>query len=138
MDPEIAALAGTAGTTLVSLLATEAWESAREGFAGLWSRVRPERAEAVSAELEATRDDLLTARAGDDQDTEAELSAEWQGRVRRLLTAHPGAADELRRVLAELAESTPQVAAPTVTQHATASGDSRVYQAGRDMHLGQQ
>lgn len=137
MDPEIAALAGTAGTTLVSLLATEAWESAREGFAGLWSR-RPERAEAVSAELEATRDDVLTARAGGDQETEAELSAEWQGRVRRLLSVHPEAADELRRLLSELAETASQTAGPTITQHATASGDSRVYQAGRDMHLGQQ
>lgn len=138
MDPEIAALAGAAGTTLVSLLATEAWESAKDGFAGLWNRVRPERAEAVSAELEATRDDVLAARESNDRETEVELSAEWQGRVRRLLAAHPETTDELRRLLAELADSAPQVAGPTVTQHATASGDSRVYQAGRDMHLGQQ
>ncbi|GAA1217723.1 hypothetical protein GCM10009665_04520 [Kitasatospora nipponensis] len=136
MDPEMAALASTAGTTLVTLLATDAWQRTRDGFASLWRRVQPERAEAVVAELDATRSDLLAAEAGGDADSRAELSAEWQGRVRRLLVAHPEEREALRTLIDELAPHPPVV--PSVTQHATASGHARVYQAGRDQNFSQQ
>jgi len=64
------------------------------------------------------------------------LDTEWRGRIRRLLTAHPEVIGELRGLLAELApEGAP---APSVTQHATASGHARVYQAGRDQNFSQQ
>ncbi|MFF0430764.1 hypothetical protein ACFYU9_00865 [Streptomyces sp. NPDC004327] len=135
MDAEIATLASTAGTTLVTLLATDAWQSIRDGMTGLWQRVRPDRAPAVSAELESSREDLVRARATGDQETEAEVRAEWQGRIRRLLAAHPELAEDLRTLLADVSPGAPAV--PQVTQHATASGRSRVYQAGRDLHLGQ-
>ena len=134
MDPEIAALAGTAGTTLVTLLTTEAWESARDRFVALWRRARPDRADSVAAEVEATRGDLLAARDAGDEEAAVELGAEWQGRVRRLLAARPDVAGELREILDEL---TPHgQPGPAVHQQASASGSSRVYQAGRDIHLG--
>ncbi len=134
MEPEIIALAASAGTALVTALATEAWQSASVGLVALWRRVLPERADAVEAELDATRGDLLEARNEGDKETQAELAAEWQGRMRRLLSAHPEAADELRALLLDPQAQPP--AEPTITQHATASGNSRVYQAGRDLHLG--
>ncbi|WP_329277175.1 hypothetical protein [Streptomyces sp. NBC_00691] len=59
MDAELAVLAGTAGTTLVTLLTTEAWQRVSDGVASLWRRAEPERAEAISTELEVTRADLL-------------------------------------------------------------------------------
>jgi hypothetical protein len=59
VGPEIADLARTAGTTMVALMATQTWESAREGVVALWRRFQPDRAEAVGGELEATREDLL-------------------------------------------------------------------------------
>jgi hypothetical protein len=52
-----------------------------------------------------------------------------------LLAAQPGAAEELRRLLDELE---PQGAAgPVITQHGSASGHARIYQAGRDQHIAQ-
>jgi hypothetical protein len=135
VDPEMVALAGTAGTTLVTLLTTEAWQSVREGFASLWRRAQPDRADAISAELDATRSDLLTAQADGDIDSREELGAEWQGRVRRLLVTHPEEMEALRTLLNELA--THAAVVPSVTQHATASGQARVYQAGRDQNFGQ-
>jgi hypothetical protein len=134
MDPEMAVLAGTAGTTLVTLLTTEVWQRARDGIASLWRRAEPERAEAISAELEVTRGDLLTAQAGGDVESRNELGTEWQGRIRRLLAAHPEETEALRTLLNELAPYTPE--GSSVTQHATASGDARVYQAGRDQNFG--
>ncbi|MFJ8730979.1 hypothetical protein [Streptomyces bauhiniae] len=133
MDPELAALAATAGTTLVSALTTEVWQRARDGIASLWRSSQPERADAITAELDTTRVDLMAAQGGGDAGTPSELGAEWQGRIRRLLVAHPEAADDLRSLLAEL---TPAAAVtPSVTQHATASGQGRVYQAGRDQNF---
>lgn len=128
MDPELALLAGTAGTTLVGLLTTETWQQARNGFCSLWRRAQPERVEAISAELDTTRSDLLAAQAGGDPDARDELGAEWQGRIRRLLVAHPEETEALRELIGELDPSAPL--APSVNQQATASRDSRIYQAG--------
>ncbi|MEU6180822.1 hypothetical protein [Streptomyces coeruleorubidus] len=99
MGPELADLARTAGTTMVTLMATQAWETTRDGLVALWQRFLPDRADSVSGELEATREDLLLARDSGDTDTEVELTVEWQARVRRLLVARPEVADELRRIL---------------------------------------
>jgi hypothetical protein len=136
MGPEIAELARTAGTTMVTLMAGQAWESAREGLVSLWQRFQPDRAEAVGGELEATREDLLLARQTGDADTESELTAEWQARVRRLLVARPEVADELRSILVELSPQ-PSEAQPSVEVRlrAEVSGSGRVYQAGRDQHI---
>ena len=134
MDPEMTMLAGTAGTTLVTLLTTEVWQRARDGVASLWRRVEPERAEAISAELDISRRDLLAAQASGDLESRSELGAEWQGRLRRLLAAHPEETEALQTLLNDLALYTP--ADSSVTQHATASGHARVYQAGRDQNFG--
>jgi hypothetical protein len=136
MDPEIATLAGSAGTTVVTLMATEAWQRARDGMVALWRQVHPDRADAVSAELEANRSDLLAAREAGDTLSEEELRGEWQGRLRRLLAANPEIAGELQRLLDEISPpeqiSTPAV---QVRMQARASGHGRVYQAGRDQHI---
>ncbi|MET8115384.1 hypothetical protein [Streptomyces prasinus] len=81
-----------------------------------------------------TRRDLLAAQAGGAPESRSELGAEWQGRMRRLLAAHPEETEALRMLLNELAPCTPADA--SVTQHATASGHARVYQAGRDQNFG--
>lgn len=133
MDPEIAALAGTAGTAIVTALTTDAWNGVRDRTLALWQRARPGRAAAVADELDASRQELLDAQVTGDSDVEAEVRAEWQGRVRRLLTAHPELTEELRALLSEL--SPDPAASPAVSQQATASGQARIYQAGRDMRI---
>ncbi|MBT3154262.1 hypothetical protein HTV45_25890 [Streptomyces sp. CHD11] len=133
MEAEVALLAQSAGTTLVALMATDAWHHVRDGITQLWRRTQPERAETVAAELEAGREDALTAAAADDQETLDELRLQWQGMVRRLLVARPAAVEELRTLLDRLDPG--GSAARQITQHATASGRARVYQAGRDQHI---
>ncbi|MFD7972383.1 hypothetical protein [Streptomyces clavifer] len=135
MDAEIALLAGTAGTTIATLLATDTWNGVRNGVVGLWRRVRPDHEEQVGAQLDTSRRDLLGAQSSGDEETEREIAAEWQGRIRRFLVAHPELVAELRSLLIELDPGA--LATPTVTQHATASGSSRVYQAGRDLNVDQ-
>lgn len=55
------ALANTAGTTVVALLATDAWSTAKSAVDTVWRRFHPERAEVVEAELVDTRADLVAA-----------------------------------------------------------------------------
>ncbi|MFI6465297.1 hypothetical protein [Streptomyces sp. NPDC050538] len=87
----------------------------------------------MAAELDAAHEDLLASLTTGDPDTERELVAEWQGRLRRLLAARPEVAEDLRTLLDELGTRT--TTAPAVVQRATASGDSRIYQAGRDQRV---
>ncbi|SFM73263.1 hypothetical protein SAMN04487980_1004391 [Streptomyces sp. cf124] len=133
MEPELALLAQSAGTTVVALMATDAWHRVRDGITQLWRRTQPERAEIVAAELEAGREDVLAAAAAEDEETLDALRLQWQGLVLRLLVARPGAVEELRALLDRLDPGDP--AARQITQHATASGHGRVYQAGRDQHI---
>ncbi|MEU6299908.1 hypothetical protein [Streptomyces erythrochromogenes] len=135
MDPQITELARVAGTTMVTLMATHTWEAARDGMVSLWQRFQPDRADAVGEDFDATRQELLAAREHGDGDSEAELVAEWQVRVRRLLAAQPDVADELRTILDELAPRVPAADPAAVTLNAHVSGSGRVYQAGRDQHI---
>ncbi|WP_405015123.1 hypothetical protein [Kitasatospora sp. NBC_01539] len=135
MDPELLVLAGSAASAVVTALSTEVWQQARDGLAGLWRRSHPERAEAVAAEADATRNDLADARASGDTAAQDELRAEWQGRIRRLLAADPAAAAGLRALVDELTPHLPQAVPGTFTQNAQASGNARVYQAGQSIHV---
>ncbi|MEE1753231.1 hypothetical protein [Streptomyces sp. SP18CS02] len=128
-----------AGTALVGAMATDAWQQARTAVLALWQRVHPERVPVVEAELEEARGNLLAARDTDDNAAEEALAVEWQGRLRALLRRNPSLGDELRRVLdEELAPLLPPAATPSgtgVRMEATASGQARIFQAGRDQTI---
>ncbi|MFF8915069.1 hypothetical protein ACF08M_17555 [Streptomyces sp. NPDC015032] len=141
VDAELLALASTAGTTVVTALTTDLWERARASVAALWERAYPDRAATVEAELTDTRTLLLaTGETGPDATDIEEVSAEeWRLRFRRLLTARPDLAQELRRVLVEeLTPALPDQQEPqggTTVFHASATGHARVYQSARDMNI---
>jgi len=132
VDAELATLWSAAATTLVTLMTTDGWERVKAGFAGLWRR-HPGQAGAVEADLEASRAAAMAARRDGDAQAEAELTAEWRSRLRRLAGADEELQDEVRRLVEEfrplLSGSTP---AGPVVMRARASGGSRIYQAGRD------
>lgn len=134
------ALASTAGTTVVTLLTTDAWERAKTAVATLWGRACPDRVETVEAELLETRE-LLLATTDDETGAGApgrdEGIAEWRGKFRRLLMAQPEFAQEVRRILdEELIPALPASApAAPIVFHANPTGNARVYQAGRDQNF---
>ncbi|WP_189952153.1 hypothetical protein [Streptomyces alanosinicus] len=136
MDPEV--LAQTAGTTVVALMATDAWQRTREGVVALWRRVRPAQADEVDTALEETREEILTARREGDSAGANDLERDWRRRLLRLLAADPSVARELEEVLAEARASLPEnerPPVPSVRLQAHASGSARIYQAGRDQHI---
>jgi hypothetical protein len=138
VDAELVTLASTAGNTLVTLLATDAWANARSAIGSLWKRVHPAGAAVIEAELAEARAALVAHVDQDEQSREVlvnALRAEWAARLQRLLVTHPQAADELQRVLdEELIPALPpasQTWSGQVSMRAEASGHGRVYQVGQ-------
>lgn len=141
------ALASTAGTTVVTVLTTDAWGRAKTAIGALWRRAYPDRAETIEAELSETREMLLAAQEraqeqGDDvvlgeQELAEGMADEWRGRFRRLLAANPDIAREVRRILEEELVVSPQEEdqITSIVFHANPTGHARVYQAGRDQHI---
>lgn len=134
MDAELVELAGTAGTTIVTLLATDAWEKTKIAVAGLWGKIHPDRVAAVEADLADTRTELLAAQAARDTQTKQALAGDWQRKLHRLFRDDPAAAAQLRAILDELSSVLPagtQVWTGDVDMRAKASGNARIYQVGQ-------
>nr|BEK64836.1 hypothetical protein KPHV_20630 [Kitasatospora purpeofusca] len=110
MEAEIAQLVTTGATTVVGLMATEAWTQARSRLAALFGRSR--NAEEVSAELEEIRVEVV--RADGDAELVGDQAAELRNRLRRLLREDPRAAEELESLLREFA---PRAQQPGTTVH---------------------
>ncbi|WP_053727349.1 ATP-binding protein [Streptomyces sp. WM6378] len=97
MEAELAALAGTAATTLMGLMVSESWTQARARVARFFARRGG--AGAAEDELPDAPDELTAAAGADDA---AAVEGELRRRLRRMLEEDPGAAQELRILLAEL------------------------------------
>ncbi|WP_030180433.1 hypothetical protein [Streptomyces violaceorubidus] len=137
MDPQVVQFAQTAGTTVVALMATEAWSATRDRVVALWQRFRPGDVDGVEAALDEARAQIVLAREGESE-AEDRLAGEWQGRMVLLLTTDPSTAPALERVLREARELLPpgeQSSIGSVRISAHATGNSHVYQAGRDLHI---
>ena len=97
-------LAASGASALVGLVVSEVYEGAKNRLARFFARRGA--GEGAEAELSDARAELDRARAAGDADAEADVRA----RLRRMLAAvfreDPGAAEELARLLAELAPDT--------------------------------
>ena len=97
MDPLVLA----AASAVVTAMATDGWQQARAAMVKLWRRSRPEHVPAIETDLDDTHAEVIVARKAHDRAAEEELVADWQRKLRRLLTADPDLAIELQRVLRE-------------------------------------
>ncbi|WP_373672735.1 hypothetical protein [Streptomyces sp. wa1071] len=137
VDPQIVAVAGAAGTAIVSAMATDGWQRARDGVVALWQRFRPESAEAIHEDFEENRRVLVGALQAGDEHTRAALVAAWNGYLLGLLVAQPHAIDDLRQLNAVLEQQNTSGPRPSLNMTAHASGNGQVFQAGRDQKITQ-
>jgi class 3 adenylate cyclase len=139
VDPELIALASTGATTIVALLATDAWGQAKSGLVSLWQHTHPDDARNIERELTEARTALLAARAAGDGQAAQVMISDWRDRLTSMLAAEPGLGSDLRRLLQdELHPALAQAAVSVVKtkgMRAKASGHGRIYQAGRDQHI---
>jgi hypothetical protein len=118
MEAELAGLATSGAATLVGLMVTDVWTQARERLARFFGRGAGE--DASAAELAASQQELVAARAAGDEEAAADIEAAWRSRLRRALREDPAAADELRTLLAELAPATAE--RPSIVVHSSVTG----------------
>ena len=117
----LVALAALAGNTVVTAAATDAWKSARKGFARLLGRGDPGKAKLAEERLAETRDRLTQAAGEDAEHTRAALEAQWVTRMRDLLEEDPGAEADLRALVEEIQARLPAGMA-SAADHAVAAG----------------
>ncbi|WP_052441623.1 hypothetical protein [Streptacidiphilus anmyonensis] len=109
LEPELLALATTAGTAVAKAAGTDAWNGLREGVARLFRRGHaPEAAQQTALErLDRTAAELESAAPGAAEQAQGLAAASWQTRFLDLLEdlgddeERATAAAELRRLLSE-------------------------------------
>ena len=135
MDPLVQAV----GTALIGAMVTDAWQQTRTAVVAWWRKVHPGRADAVGAELDTARAQVLAARERGDEDTEQALACAWRLRLQQLLDQDPAAGPGLQRLLEEhLTPALPAAEQGRVQQiiiNAQAQDQARQYIAGRDQHV---
>lgn len=137
MDPAI--LAATAGNALIIAMTTDAWQQVRSAIVSLWRRARPEDADTIEAALGEIRGEILAARRLGNTAIERDLVTEWQHRLLQLIQGDQDIAEVLQSVLDEVLipafGPAGRQRAGSMVMTATASGQGRVYQAGRDQGI---
>ena len=108
------ALAAMAAAALVQAMVTDGWEGVRHKVARLFGRGQPD--VAIERRLDATRDQLTAATAGDLDKVQAAQAAQWETRFADLLADHPDAEAELAALVKDIRPTV------TATGHAVAAG----------------
>ena len=124
------ALAALAGNTVVTAAVTDAWESARKGFARLLGRGDRAKAKLAEERLDETHDQLTAATGADLEQTRAVLEAQWVTRMRDLLEEDPGVEGDLRSLVQEIQAQLP-AGTVSAADHAVAAGHDLSIRADR-------
>ena len=117
----LVALAALAGNTVVTAAVTDAWESARKGFARLLGRGDPAKTKLAEERLAETRDQLTQAEGADLEAVRAALEAQWVTRMRDLLEEDPGVEADLRTLVQEI-KAQLRAGSASAADHSVAAG----------------
>jgi hypothetical protein len=137
----LAALAAATGSAVVAAMATDAWQTTRDGVARLFGRGGPQRRSGIEAQMDA--DAALVEQASDRVQVRQGLAPSWQEEVARLLEEHPDVEPELRDLIARVQETLPAeqtrwVQSPTArdnsTQFNVQGGKQEINYYGSDPH----
>ncbi|WP_433889937.1 hypothetical protein [Streptomyces sp. CA-111067] len=131
MEPELTALAASGATTLVTLMATDAWTQVRDRVARLLRRPT------AADDLETYRGELEAARRDGDTEAAGDVEAQWRRELRRVLAEDPAAAAELRAILAEAeaAQGGAQGEGGGRVTNVVSGGRQGTVIQGRDFHI---
>jgi hypothetical protein len=121
LEDALLSLASLAGQTVVTAAVTDAWGTAKRGFARLLGRGDPSRTELAERRLEQTRDQLTGVPAAELERARAELEATWRTRLLDLLEEHPDAVADLRALVEQIQAEMP-AGAVSAAGHGVAAG----------------
>ncbi|MFD7699947.1 hypothetical protein [Streptomyces caelestis] len=101
-------LAAAGGTALVGAAATDAWQSARQGFANLLGRGDRHRELRFAARLDGIAAELEHLPARERERTRQELVTAWTARLSDLLEDHPEVTAQLRNLVDHVQAGPPE------------------------------
>ncbi|MGH3801534.1 MAG: hypothetical protein ACRDTD_15645 [Pseudonocardiaceae bacterium] len=128
----LAALAASGGTALVAAAATDAWQSARAGFAQLFAHGE-KRQELVQARLDQTATEV--ERAAEPDVVRERLLPDWQVRLSDLLEERPELAADLRELTRRVQAQLPAAQQAWVQARFDVHAGRDAYAAGRDQTI---
>jgi hypothetical protein len=103
----LVSLASLAGRTVVAAAVTDAWETAKHGFARLLGRGDTGRTAVAERRLEQTREELAGVPAADLERAQSQLEAAWRTRLLDLLEEYPETAADLRALMEQVQAQLP-------------------------------
>jgi hypothetical protein len=119
-------LASLAGRTLVASAVTDAWETAKQGFARLLGGGDTRRAAIAERRLERTREALAGVPAAELEQAQSLLEAAWQTRLLDLLDERPEAAADLQALVERVRGLLPAEAVSAAGHGVTAGRDVKI------------
>lgn len=132
MDSELAALATSGATTLISLMVTDSWTHARELVGRFLTRTQADGA--TLADLDSARARLLAARVAAGTHPTDGLASQWHTYLQGVLQSGSVTADTLRDLLASLQQLAHAPETRRLTVHNDINGGVQhgpVIQSGR-------
>lgn len=132
MDNELAVLAASGATTLVSLMATDSWTLARRLVERFFASTDSD--STAIADLENARNRLVGSDAADLAETTRDVTDQWHAHLRQLVVAGSVTVDNLRGLLNSLQRLADTSTTRQSTVHNEVNGGIQhgpVIQAGR-------
>ncbi|PKK15922.1 hypothetical protein [Thermomonospora sp. CIF 1] len=128
----LAALAGAAGTGLVTAMTTDVWQQVRTRAARVLGRGDAREEERQQERLERARREVLQAPEGQAEEVRRRQGEAWRTRFADLLEDTPQAEAQVRELVAFLAKhAAPAAAAGAVQVNAQASGHAQQANLGQ-------
>lgn len=95
-------LATSAATTIVRLMATDAWEQAHVLLTDVWRRNLPNQTGSLEADLDSADQIVAMARRSGSAGVEDVIRGDWRHRFAELLVSTPGARADLEDAMRQL------------------------------------
>jgi hypothetical protein len=132
MDEVLAKLATSGAQTIVTLMTTDLWHGLRDRVVNIFRRGDNRQQEAVAAELESSRDHILTSTQEKRQEIETYEQDLWEARLRIGLIEQPEIADLINSLLNEARAMgvTSSNDSHNISLKAHAHDNARIYQQG--------
>jgi hypothetical protein len=132
MDEVLAELATSGARTIVTLMTTDLWHGLRERVVNIFRRGDRRQQEAVVAELEGSRDQILASPQDRRQGIETREQDRWEARLRIELIEQPEIADLIYSLVEEAKAVGVAVSSDShnISIKASAHDNARVYQQG--------
>lgn len=136
LEEGLLSLASLAGRTVVVAAVTDAWGTAKRGFARLLGHGDPHRTELVERRLEQAHQQLTGAPVAELAQVQAQLETAWQTRLLDLLEEYPDAAAELRALVEQIQAQLPAGAVSAASHGVAAGRDVNISASGGGVAAG--